>query len=131
MFIHVIQGQYFDVLAQPYGIYTKPFRGGCLVDGRRDNITVNIQIHVFNQAVLIKPSPSSRPHHAVPIMPFPHHQAVATTKQCPSPSSAHHQANLPSHLIKSPYQAILPSDRSKHTLGSYHGRLLRSLAMSA
>jgi hypothetical protein len=39
MFTHVIQVQNFDVLAQLYGIYTKLFRGGCLVDGRRDTIS--------------------------------------------------------------------------------------------
>jgi hypothetical protein len=30
MFIHVIQGQCFDVLRQPYDIYTKPFQKCCL-----------------------------------------------------------------------------------------------------
>ncbi len=48
MFIHVIQKQNFDVLAQPYGIYTKPFRGGCLVDGRRDTDKISNLRASFN-----------------------------------------------------------------------------------
>jgi hypothetical protein len=86
-----------------------------------------------HQAVLIiKPSPPpKRPHHqAVPTTKpspppsRPQHQAVPTTKPSPPSSSAHHQAillsdrskptykvNLPSHLIKPPYQAVASTQK--------------------
>jgi hypothetical protein len=71
-----------------------------------------------HQAVPTKPSPPSRPHQAVPTKPSSpsrSHQAVFIIKQCSSLSNdrskSTYQVNLPSHLIKPPYQAVASTQK--------------------
>ncbi len=49
------KGQYFDVLAQPYDIYTKPIRGCCQFDRRRDMKCPPNVSHVLRKLAIFVP----------------------------------------------------------------------------